>query len=209
MSKKNKIKSKKTILPFLITLAGSVLLAMMLFLPFASATGDFKEHIIDHPDWDYIEEIGMTNEEAMNLSLVEFARIYVFSAKQDYCVEISVSCIVIISICAFFMILTLISSCMNAPIATGIFDVMALVSFGIIQYDFKKRGVLPSNSFDWGIANYLVYVLGVIILGGAIWLLIEQIKIKKRWKMEQKSMRQNNIKQNSMQQNDLQESNIK
>ena len=58
-------------------------------------------------------------------------------------------------------------------------------AFKIICFDFEDRGVIPSSSFDWGIVYYLVYVIGVIIITGAIWLFIEKRKAKKLAKSEQ------------------------
>ena len=71
------------------------------------------------------------------------------------------------------------------PIGIIIFDLLTMGAFRIICFDFEDRGVIPSSSFDWGIVYYLVYVIGVIIITGAIWLFIEKRKAKKLAKSEQ------------------------
>ena len=58
-------------------------------------------------------------------------------------------------------------------------------AFKIICFDFEDRGVIPSSSFNWGIVYYLVYVIGMIIITGVIWLFIEKRKAKKLAKSEQ------------------------
>ncbi len=76
-------------------------------------------------------------------------------------------------------------SLIKKSIGIIIFDLLTMGAFKIICFDFKDRGVIPSSSFDWGIVYYLVYVIGVIIIAGAIWLFIEKRKAKKLAKAEQ------------------------
>ena len=71
------------------------------------------------------------------------------------------------------------------PIGIIIFDLLTMGAFKIICFDFEDRGVIPSSSFEWGIVYNLVYVIGVIIITGAIWLFIEKRKAKKLAKSEQ------------------------
>ncbi len=59
-------------LPVFITIIGAILLLLMLFLPFASATKDYEESLKKYKDNMYVEEIGMTNADAVDISLFEF-----------------------------------------------------------------------------------------------------------------------------------------
>lgn len=169
----------KTFSPFLITLIGAVLLLVMLVLPYASAADEHKEFLTDHADSFYVEEIGMTNAEAVNISLVEYIRIYAEAVNQGLQKEASIACIVIISIFIGLSGITLLLALCRKPIGMIVSDLLALAAFGIIHFDFKDRGILPSHSYDWGIANYLTYVIGIVIAAGAVWLLIEKRSIKK------------------------------
>jgi len=79
----------------------------------------------------------------------------------------------------------LITSLCKKPIGIIIFDLLALGAFKITCFDFEDRGVVPSNSYDWGIVSWLAYVIGVVIFAGAVWLFIEKRKAKKLAKAEQ------------------------
>lgn len=179
----NKIKLMRY--PVLITIIGAILMLLMLLLPYASATEDYEERLMKYEDEMYVEEIGMTNADAVNISLLEFVRIYSEAASQGMHKDISIACIVIISIFAGCAILTLLMTLIKKPIGIIIFDLLTMVAFKIICFDFKDRGVIPSSYFDWGIAHYLAYVIGVIIFAGAIWLFVEKRKAKKLAKSEQ------------------------
>ena len=94
--------------PVLITIIGAILMLLMLLLPYASATDDYEERLMKYEDVMYVEEIGMTNADIVDISLLEFLRIYSEAASQDMHKEISIACIVIISIfagCAIFTLL--------------------------------------------------------------------------------------------------------
>lgn len=186
----NRRKTKAMLYPFLITLIGSVLLLVMLLLPYASAKDDYKEYLIENAYDLYIEEIEMTNAEAVNISLVEFTKIYAEAANQGIHKEVSIVCIVVIVIFAGFAGITLLLSLCKRPIGIIIFDLLAMGVFRMIHFDFEDRGIIPSDSFDWGIVNYLTYIVGAVILGGAIWLFIEKRKAKKIAETEQNQLAQ-------------------
>lgn len=177
-------KTKLMRYPVLITIISSVLMLLMLLLPFASATDDYKERLLKYEDEMYVEEIGMTNAQAVNISLFEFGKIYAEAANQGMHKEISIACIVIISLFAGFAALALLMSLCRKSIGIIIFDLLSIGVFKLICFDFEDRGVLPSSSFDWGIVSWMVYVIGVLIFAGAIWLFVEKRKAKKIAKAE-------------------------
>ncbi len=75
-------KNKKMMYPFLVTVVAAILMLMMVFLPYASANSEYKELLIKDSDAMCVREIGMTNSEAINISLFEFVKIYSETAKQ-------------------------------------------------------------------------------------------------------------------------------
>ena len=84
----------------------------------------------------------------------------------------------IIVIFTVFALLTVFLSLMKKPIGIIVSDILALIVFKIIHFDFEDRGVIPSSSYNWGITNYLTYVIGIIIIIGAVWMFIEKKKEK-------------------------------
>ena len=53
----------------------SVISVLNIFLPYAKATGTYKEYLENNKDSFYIEKIGMKNKDAVNMSLFEFSKI--------------------------------------------------------------------------------------------------------------------------------------
>ena len=112
--------SKSVKIPFFVTLIGSVLLLAMILLPYASAKENYKEYLKYAPNDYYIKEIKMTNAEAVHISMLEFGRIYMETARQEEGVYrgISIICIVLIASFAFFSLLTLLMSLLKKRLAS-------------------------------------------------------------------------------------------
>lgn len=169
----------------LVTIIGAVLMLLMVFLPYASATKEYEERLLKYEDEMYVEEIKMTNADAVDISLFEYGRIYAEAASQGLYKEMSIACIVIISIFAGCALFTLLMSLIKKPIGIIIFDLLTMGAFKIICFDFEDRGVIPTSSYDWGIVYYVTYIVGVIVFAGAVWLFVEKRKAKKLAKAEQ------------------------
>lgn len=175
-------KSKKFLYPFLAMLIGSLMLIVTLFMPFASATEDYKERLVEYSDSMYVEELDMTNEEAINISLFEFARIYSVAAEMGMSKSVSIACIVIIAVFGVFALLTLLFSALKKPIPAIIFNLLAFAVFRITKWDFEDRGVIPNSNYEWGMAQYICYIGIIVIMVGAVALLLAKIKDKKQHK---------------------------
>ena len=175
-------KSRKLLFPFLAMLIGSLMLVVTLFLPFASATEDYKERLEEYSDSMYVEELDMTNEEAINISLFEFARIYSVAAEMGMSKGVSIACMVIIAAFGAFALLTLLFSVLKKPIPAIIFNLLAFAVFRITKWDFEDRGVIPNSNYDWGMAQYICYIGIVVVMVGAVALLVVKIKDKKQRK---------------------------
>ena len=112
---------------------------------------------------------------------MKYARIYAAGAKSLEAVKaVAIMGIIIISAYALFAVLTLLMTILKKSIAVIVFDILTLLDFWLIRFDFSDRGVIPSSRYDWGIASYLPYFLGVVVLAGAIWMLVEKKKMKEQ-----------------------------
>lgn len=172
-------------IPFLMTFIGSVLLLAMILLPYASAKDDYKEQLKSDPENYFVSEIKMTNASAVNISLLEYGRIYAETARQGVYREVSIICMVLIALFAFFSLLTVLMSLLKKATGTMIFDLLALAVFWLIHFDYADRGVLPNDSYGWGIANYFTYIAGIAVAIGAVWLFLEKKKVKQLAKNQQ------------------------
>lgn len=171
------------LLPFLTALAGAVILVLAFFLPYSSAEKEYKKYLKEYSDSMYAEEINMTNEDVVGISMLEYARMYAVAAKIGTFKEqrfIGIICVVLISMIGVFSLLTLLSAALKKPIALIIFNGINFGVFRMLSWDLKDRGVVPNSSYIWGISYYLYQICAVIILIGAIWLLVTKIRMKRR-----------------------------
>ena len=188
-------KKKIIVVSFLAMLIGSIMLIITLFVPFASATDDHREYLEKYANTVSIEELDITNEQLLDVSLFKFARIYSALSGMEISRDISISCIAMISVFlimglsseisvfAFFALLTLLFSILRKAIPVIIFDLLTFVVFRIIQWDFEDRGVISNSKYDGGIALYIGYIGVVIVMAGAVTLLVMKIKNKKQRKV--------------------------
>lgn len=167
----NKTVDKKLLYPFLIMLIGALMLVLTLLLPFASATGDYREGLEEYSDSVFSEELDMTNAEAKDISLVEYARIYAVTAEMGVSKGVSVAGLVIIIGFGIFAGMTLLFALLRKPIPAIIFNLLALAVFRITKWDFEDRGVVGNSSYDWGIGQYFCYIGGIVVIVGAVALL--------------------------------------
>lgn len=166
-------------IPFIMTVILALLLAVTVFLPYAEATEEERENLMDAPDEIYISEIGMTRKEAVNLSLAEYGRVYMETAREGIHKGVSIACVTVILMFFGFSLLTLILALFKKPVGVMISDILALLVFRVIHFDFEDRGVIPSYAYDWGAAIPYAWVMGILVLGLAVWLLVTKIRYKK------------------------------
>lgn len=177
----NTSNNKRWIIPFLIVLLGSIVMLSTLLMPYASAKGEYRDTLIKYSDEIYDDEIDMTNGEAIDMSLVELAKVYKSMTKEDMYKAQGIFTVVLIVAFGVLALLTVIFAAIRKPIGVLITDVLSLGVSWLNRTDFSDRGVLPSNTYDWGIASTLVYIIGVVIIAGAIWLIVEKNIQKKNY----------------------------
>ncbi len=170
----NETKTKRILYPFLISLVGSIMMVVIMWLPYATANEEYEKYLMENEDRIYAEEIGMTNGDAVNISLFEFIKIYGEASGQGSYGVVATTCVVIISMYGAMALLTVVMSALRKPVGIIVFDVLTLIMLKIVNFDFEDRGIIPSGRYDWGIASYITYIIGVVVVAGAVWLIIEK-----------------------------------
>ncbi len=178
-------KSKNTLLiPMLVLLVASFAIFSTVFLPYASATESRAEFLAVYSDEFFYEELKMTNKDVIHISMIEYANIYSNLSEAIWGdATFGIFYIVLVALIALFSLLTLLFSVLKKPIPVLIFNIINFSVFSLQNWDYSSRGVIPSSSYDWGIAYYIFFASALIILCAAIWLLISKLKIKKQAKI--------------------------
>lgn len=155
---------------FMVTMICSILMIVAFFLPFTTATKDYKERLDRHEDEIADEELNLTYGDLKHVNLGEYARIYFVHRSEFRDEEQGIVYMVTIALIALFTILACVNALRNKPVATILFDILTFAGVSIMRWDFIDRGVVPSGSYDWGIGIYIYYVAMVALFISCIWL---------------------------------------
>ena len=134
------------------------------------------------------EEIEMAAGEVVNISMVEYASLYSKMSEQLFGNSgFGVFYAVLVVLIGLFAALTVVFSVIKKPIPVIVFSVLSFAVFSIQNWDYTDRGVIPSDSYNWGLAYYIFYVAFVLLIGGAVWLIVAKAKSKKQPILENNS----------------------
>ena len=177
-------KNEKVVIAFVIALAGALVLILSFFLPYSSATTEYRMLLEAYPDTMLYDEINLPAKDAINISMLEYAKIYMFTMDIPFYKLISVSCLVLISLILLFSLLTLLFAVLRKPIPLLIFDILTFATFRLLCWDFMDRGIILTSTYVWGASYYLYHVGAAIAFAGAIALLIIDMNAKRQAKSE-------------------------
>jgi len=166
-------------IPYLISVLGVIIIIGAFFLPYASATDSYKERLERHPDEIFAQEVNMTNEDAVSISLFEYLRVYIAGINIDSYQDYGVIYTVVIGLMGAFSLLTFLFVILKKPVAYLVFDCITFGVFCLLNWDFNDRWIVPNSRYDWGAAYYLYYIGAILLFVGAVWYIISRAKAKK------------------------------
>lgn len=148
----------------MLTIVFAALLVAAFFLPYASAVEEYRavlDQLSENP-------FGLANEELADISLLEYVRIYLNAAPEAF-----VAVYVPLTVApAVLGVLTLLFSALRKPVPAIVFSVVTLGVTSLLSWDFEDRGVLPSDTYDWGVARWVYLAAGAAVIVCAIWQIV-------------------------------------
>ncbi|MBM6676126.1 hypothetical protein H6A07_05155 [Olsenella uli] len=167
--------AEKNVQPKTVAVVAGVVAAILLvaafFLPYASATEEYRAALgmlSQNP-------FGLENGELADVSLFEYVRIYLNAASETFAavyVPLTVAP-------AVLGVLTVFFAALRKPIPSIAFSVLTVAVTFLLNWDFEDRGVIPSDSYDWGIAKWVYLVAGVAVIACAVWQIVLRRKAKR------------------------------
>lgn len=155
----------------MLTIVFAALLVAAFFLPYASAVEEYLAvlgQLSENP-------FGLANEELADISLLEYVRIYLNAAPEAF-----VAVYVPLTVApAVLGALTLLFSALRKPVPAIVFSVVTLGVTSLLSWDFEGRGVLPSDTYDWGVARWVYLAAGVAVIACAIWQIVLRRQARK------------------------------
>ena len=163
----------------IIMIISSLLLIITLFLSYATATEEHATNLKSYSEQVVFEELDITSNDIINISMVEYARIYNNLSESIFGnSSYGILYVAFVSLIGLFGALTLLFSLIKKPIATIIFNLLSFGVFSLQNFDYKDRGIIPSDTYNWGIAYYTFFIVTLIIFIASIIMLICKIKNK-------------------------------
>lgn len=164
--------SWRRVVPRALMIVSALLLVAAFFLPWASADAEYREAARRVPDMWFIEEAGLTVDDATDLSLFEYADLYARAEQLGQPAEWAVYAPLMYA-AVVLSALALLLACVGKPIGAGVFAILTCVLSRLLVFDFTDRGVIPSSTHEWGAAP-VVYLVGTACLvAAAIWFVVE------------------------------------
>ena len=172
--------NKKLSLLRLIAMIAALCAIVAFFLPYISATEDYRTYMASRADEKPFDGVDITVADMMDMSLFEYARVYYQGGETFFRSSGSgVFYGVLISAIAGFALLTLLAAWRKRPFLTLICDLLMGGSFYLVNWDFVDRRIMPDSDRFWGIAYHLYYPLAVVIAICAVWMLVVKRRMKK------------------------------
>lgn len=142
-----------------LTIVMAALLVAAFFLPYASATADYRAALGELSE----NPFGLANEELADISLFEYVRIYLNAAPESFAALYVPATVAP----AVLGVLTLLFSALRKPVPVIVFFVLAIAMSMLLTWDFEDRGVIPSSSYDWGEARWVYLAAGIAAIAFA------------------------------------------
>lgn len=156
----------QTFIARIVMVVAALVLLGAFFLPWGSANSAYREAATQMPGLMFYEPAGLTVADAADLSLLEYAQAYAALGGAWLIVTI------VIYVTAGLSALALLLAALGKPIGSAVMGLLCVAASRVLVWDFTDRAVLPSGTHDWGIAQMLYLVAGVVLLAAAVWMVV-------------------------------------
>lgn len=162
-----------------------VLIAVIgLFLPYEKSIGNHRKKLQSNPDAMYMQEVRITNKDAIDISIVENLKVYCYGMNNNSNVswmkgECIINFVITITMIASIVLIFLFALLKKEVVAI-IFDILLALSSLAMNFDIVGRGVIPSNKYTYGISYYLYGIIAVAIFICLIVSIVQKKKLKKQ-----------------------------
>lgn len=168
-------------------LAAATLVVGFFFLPYVSTTGDTREYYEEYPDAGRVDGLNMSNGDAVDVTLLEYARGYHYLIDRDGDGTIDTGWAFYFGLfvaCGVIFALTLLLAVLRKPIGSVIFAAMSYGMLYLIGWDLEERGIVDGDMV-WGYAHDLLPIAAIVVAVGSIVMLVAKVACKAARKQAQ------------------------
>lgn len=161
--------------PFVALLVVSLAFVAAFFLPILSMSAAYRETF-----GGLVDSLGQSTMgySVTNISFLTMIRAIFDSSSIVGMTSEMIIVLVILCLLALFALFTLLFAVLKKPIATIVFDVLAILVFAIMLLGIGESN-LVGRGYDYGIAFYVYMISFVAIIACSIWLAVAKSSAKK------------------------------
>lgn len=169
--------NEKLKLPFIVALAGVLILVIGMFLPYVSAVGDLAEYIERAPDTVVLESLNMTASDFANVPVISTNKLITSIYGEDDGLIANI----ILWALGGSLALTALFVAFKKPIAVIIFDLLTCGVYAFLSA-YMKEDFIDPDKYAWGIGYAIIQVAIAVVFAAAIWMLVKKIIVKRELK---------------------------
>lgn len=155
--------------PWIMALVGPVLALVSLFLPYASAKDADQGAALSQ----------LLGDDAAHPSMVGFARIYLAHAGNEVSSAQAYLTAGLTGAIAAIAMVALLFAAFKKAIPVAVLSALLCMAHRMQEYDFSDRGIVPSDTYSWGIGQHLLFVAVIVTMSGGIWLALDKRRVRK------------------------------
>lgn len=164
--------------PIIVAAVAAALMVVAYFLPYASANQEYRDTLMAQPDYVQSDELDMTNADIADVSLLEYARVYAAAGDLGASAAYTAIYLPLLIGAVVLPVLALLFALLRKPVAVIVFSVLAVALLQLLNWDFEDRLVVPSSTYDAGVARWVYLAAGVVAIACAICAIAERHKTK-------------------------------
>lgn len=174
------MKKNALMLPRIIALLVAFAAVAAFFLPYISATEEYREYIALHSDQKLFSSVDMTVGDLENMSLFAYAKVYIQGGEEIFQnAAAGYFTDGIYAAVGVFAVFTLLAVFCKKPILAFITNAIMGFTFYLVNWDIIDRNIMPDSNRVWGLSYHLFYPIVAIIAITAIWMFVVKRKMKK------------------------------
>lgn len=155
--------------PWVLTFVGPVMTLVSLFLPYASAKDADQGAALSQ----------LLGDDAAHPSMVGFARIYLAHAGNEVPTAQAYLTVGLTGAIAAIAMVALLFAAFRKAIPVAVLSVLLCMAHRLQEYDFSDRGIVPSDTYAWGIGHHLLFAAVLVTMSGGIWFALDKRRVRK------------------------------
>lgn len=163
---------------FAVVCSASLLLVAAFFLPFTTATGEYRETLSAIPTEMCVEAIGLTSEEAADVSLMGYCKAYASMGEGNVPGGATIY-LVLFGTVGACSALTFLLALLRKPIGAAFFSLLTLGAVSLTAWDFEERAIVGTGNYNWAVARWLYVAAVIVLVVGAVWAVVEKRRMKR------------------------------